>query len=95
VDGEAWEWDGVRFEMLHPDAAGLRLAGGEEQRHELRAEGDGGAGSALLTGDIEALSEQALSRGMARAARGRAAGAAPRQPHLVVALNSSRRWARR
>jgi competence protein ComEC len=53
-DGMAWEWDGVRFEALHPDAGTwsdnnsscvLRIAGGF---------------TALLPGDIEAAAEQRL-----------------------------------
>jgi competence protein ComEC len=60
--GQAWSWDGVRFEVLHPDAQEwqpsarpnalscvLRVSGG-----------DGGHRSALLTGDIEAAQEAAL-----------------------------------
>ncbi len=58
--GQAWMWDGVRFEVLHPRA--------EDHRRErkpnalscvLRIEASDGS-SALLTGDIEAAQEAAL-----------------------------------
>jgi competence protein ComEC len=58
-DGQAWEWDGVRFEMLHPQE-------GDYEQHRksnalscvLRVSATGG--SLLLTGDIEARDEAAL-----------------------------------
>lgn len=60
--GQAWEWDGVRFTMLHPTAADY-----EQQTRKtnnmscvLRVERSKGAGSMLLTADIEARDEQAL-----------------------------------
>ncbi len=63
-DGQVWEWDGVRFEMLHPLWAAydnptrksndmgcvLKVSAGE----------GGNRNSVLLTADIEALSEEAL-----------------------------------
>jgi len=52
--GERWEWDGVRFEVLHPGSAGWR---GNDASCVLRVEG---AFSALLAGDIEAAAEAAL-----------------------------------
>lgn len=59
--GERWEWDGVRFELLHPEA---------DAYEEKRKSNDMSCvlkvstphGSALLTGDIETPSEQALSK---------------------------------
>ena len=65
--GVAWEWDGVRFEVLHPDPRAL-----DEGR---RKENDRGcvlriatrAAVALLTADIEARSEaELLARDRAR-----------------------------
>ncbi|MBT9610667.1 MAG: DNA internalization-related competence protein ComEC/Rec2 [Aquabacterium sp.] len=60
--GQAWTWDGVRFEVLHPTQADLQ----NRQRLStnalscvLRVQADGGQ-SLLLTGDIEAPQEQAL-----------------------------------
>lgn len=55
--GQAWEWDGVRFEMLHP------AAGATERRINnlscvLKVSSPGGA--MLLTGDIEREAEAAL-----------------------------------
>lgn len=54
--GEAWIWDGVRFDMLSP-FAGLK---GKRNDHScvLRIAGDGA--SALLLSDIEARAERAL-----------------------------------
>lgn len=62
VAGQAWAWDGVRFEVLHPTQADLL-----DRQHlstnalscVLRVQADGGQ-SLLLTGDIEAPQEQAL-----------------------------------
>jgi len=58
--GQQWEWDGVRFEMLHPVAADH-----ERERKPnalscvLRVQ-DASGRSALLTGDIEAAQKAAL-----------------------------------
>jgi competence protein ComEC len=52
--GRAWEWDGVRFELLHPDGPGWE---GNDASCVLRIRG---AFTALLTGDIEAPAEAAL-----------------------------------
>ncbi|MBI2319014.1 MAG: DNA internalization-related competence protein ComEC/Rec2 [Betaproteobacteria bacterium] len=55
--GKAWEWDGVRFEFLHPPPA--MLADPTEKANNLscvlKAYAPGGA--ALLSGDIEARGE--------------------------------------
>ncbi len=78
VAGEAWAWDGVRFEVLHPppewysDVAGA----GASARARLRTNDlscvvriEAGNRSVLLTGDIEARSEAALlARGVLRPA---------------------------
>jgi competence protein ComEC len=62
--GEAWEWDGVRFEFLHPPAqagaVGAPPARRNNQSCVLRVAAAGGA--MLLTGDIERLSEESLLR---------------------------------
>src|SRR5262245_5289627 len=54
--GQAWEWDGVRFEFLHP------AAGARHKRNDgscvLRIAAGGGA--MLLTGDIERMAEKDL-----------------------------------
>lgn len=58
--GQAWEWDGVRFAMLHPDAAGY-------EREQLKPNARSctlrlalGSHALLLPGDIEAPQEKAL-----------------------------------
>jgi len=57
VAGDAWEWDGVRFEMLHPGAEPLSRKS-NDLSCVLRVSASGR--SMLLTSDIEAVSEQAL-----------------------------------
>jgi competence protein ComEC len=57
----AWEWDGVRFEFLHPRpgaAVPARAARRNNQSCVLRVAA--GASSMLLTGDIERAAELAL-----------------------------------
>ena len=60
VRGERWEWDGVRFEMLHPQ--GERYGAAQPKTNEmscvLRVSAAGP--SILLTGDIERASEREL-----------------------------------
>jgi competence protein ComEC len=60
--GERWEWDGVRFEVLHPAAGGE----GNDASCVLRVEG---TYTALLPGDIEAPAEDALVATQAAALR--------------------------
>lgn len=62
--GQQWQWDGVAFLVLHPPAQGLSESGNDTSCVLLvRAS----AGSALLTGDIEADGEQdLLDRGLPR-----------------------------
>ena len=57
--GQAWQWDGVRFEVLQPPAAAYaaRLKS-NAMSCVLKVEGEGG--SALLTGDIERDQEARL-----------------------------------
>jgi competence protein ComEC len=57
--GMAWEWDGVRFEMLHP-AAGLAARRRNDVSCVLRV--SAGGVSMLLTGDIERGGEVELLR---------------------------------
>jgi competence protein ComEC len=52
--GQSWEWDGVRFEVLHPDASGWA---GNDASCVLKVTG---TWIALLPGDIEAGAERAL-----------------------------------
>ena len=72
--GQRWEWDGVRFEVLHPPAeAYARPARPNRLSCVLRVEGEAAAPgrprSALLAGDIERGDEAALvaARGAALA----------------------------
>ncbi len=69
--GEGWEWDGVRFEVLHPkadDYATARTSNAlscvlrvDASQDKLTQRGHDGLGaSALLVGDIEAPQEAAL-----------------------------------
>ena len=57
-DGEAWDWNGVRFEMLHPGAEPL-----SRKTNDLSCvlKITAGGRSMLLTSDIEAVSESALA----------------------------------
>jgi competence protein ComEC len=82
-DGDAWDWDGVRFEMLHPGAAPLSRKT-NDLSCVLRVTAGGKA--MLLTSDIEAVSEAALlDRHRDRLACHRDDGAASRQQDLVDA----------
>ena len=60
VAGQRWQWDGVRFEFLHPNAAllGNPFLSGNDASCVLRIET--ASGSALLAGDIERAAEQLL-----------------------------------
>jgi len=55
--GRRWEWDGVRFEFLHPQA-GWEAARRNNQSCVLRVAA--GGASILLTGDIERAAESVL-----------------------------------
>lgn len=57
IDGEAWEWDGVRFEMLHPRAAAYALPVAKTNDLSCVLMVTAGGRRMLLTGDIEAVSE--------------------------------------
>ncbi len=63
--GMDWEWDGVRFEMLHP-AAGSAARRRNDESCVLRVSASGV--SMLLTGDIERVSESELARTQAPSA---------------------------
>lgn len=61
VAGQQWEWDGVRFEFLHPQPADYApQARSNALSCVLRV--SSGTGGALLAGDIEAAQEAALLR---------------------------------
>ncbi|HEY8252066.1 MAG TPA: DNA internalization-related competence protein ComEC/Rec2 [Burkholderiales bacterium] len=73
--GSSWEWDGVRFEFLHPQP-GWETARRNNQSCVLHIAA--GGGSILLTGDIERAAESAL------------AGTIPKADVLVVPHHGSR-----
>lgn len=54
--GQGWEWDGVRFQILHPPHSGF---GGDNASCVLKVEG--AAGRVLLPGDIETAAETLLA----------------------------------
>ncbi|MFN2644030.1 MAG: DNA internalization-related competence protein ComEC/Rec2 [Burkholderiales bacterium] len=54
--GERWEWDGVRFEFLHPS----REPGGKRNDQSCVLRVAAGAHAMLLTGDIERAAEAAI-----------------------------------
>lgn len=57
VQGDAWEWDGVHFEVLHPDAASQAV---KTNDHSCVIRVSDARWSLLLTGDIEARSENEI-----------------------------------
>lgn len=59
VAGQSWEWDGVRFELLHPPAGSYGERVKDNDRScVLKVTGPGG--TALMPGDIERRAEAAL-----------------------------------
>lgn len=60
--GQQWEWDGVRFEMLHPPGAAAP-AGGKPNAVSCVLRVGNGRAHVLLAGDIERAQEAALASG--------------------------------
>lgn len=61
--GQAWSWDGVQFEVLHPlagDYASVNMSGARPNTLSCVLRITNGAHTALLAGDIEAAQEAAL-----------------------------------
>ncbi|MFA6310672.1 MAG: DNA internalization-related competence protein ComEC/Rec2 [Sterolibacterium sp.] len=58
--GQSWEWDGVRFTLLHPPAAQYQAPTRRTNDMSCVLKVANAHGSVLLTADIEALSERAL-----------------------------------
>jgi competence protein ComEC len=58
--GDAWTWDGVRFEVLHPSGAQARARKSNNLSCVLKV--SAGGRSMLLTGDIEAAAEAEMLR---------------------------------
>ncbi len=67
--GQRWVWDGVGFEFLHPPESDLARSALKPNALSCVLKVSGAQGSALLTGDIEALQEGALVRTQAKALR--------------------------
>lgn len=60
VDGDAWDWDGVHFAVLHPPAAQFDMPTRKTNDMSCVIKVTAGRRSMLLTSDIETLSETAL-----------------------------------
>jgi competence protein ComEC len=58
--GQTWNWDGVRFEVLHPPAHQYAHTGISDNNRSCVIRVRSGRFSALLTGDIERLGEMNL-----------------------------------
>ncbi len=58
--GQRWDWDGVRFELLHPAAGGYAVDRIKSNDRSCVLRIAAAHGSVLLAGDIELRSEQAL-----------------------------------
>ena len=58
--GQHWEWDGVRFELLHPSAASYARARLKSNDRSCVLKIAAAQGAVLLAGDIEARSEMDL-----------------------------------
>ncbi len=62
--GQTWDWDGVRFELLHPTAASYAIDRLKSNDRSCVLRIAAARGAVLLTGDIEARSEiELLDRG--------------------------------
>jgi competence protein ComEC len=61
--GQSWQWDGVRFDVLHPQAADYARAGAKPNTMScVLAVTDARGQRLLLTGDLEAEQEERLVR---------------------------------
>jgi competence protein ComEC len=60
VRGESWEWDGVRFAILHPSDESYRLPGLRDNDRSCVLEARARGGAVLLSADIERESEEQL-----------------------------------
>ena len=65
VAGQVWEWDGVRFTMLHPARAADDSPGSKTNDVACVLRVDAAGLGVLLTSDIEAVSEAVLLQGQA------------------------------
>lgn len=60
--GEAWTWDGIRFELLHPETASYEFSKLKPNARSCTLRISVGRHAVLLPGDIEAAQEVALVR---------------------------------
>lgn len=58
--GQAWHWDGIRFEMLHPTPGSYESAKWKPNARSCTLKITAGSHSILLAGDIEAVQESEL-----------------------------------
>ena len=58
--GQGWDWDGVRFDLLHPTAASYAEAEIKSNDRSCVLKISSANGTLLLTGDIEMRSEQEM-----------------------------------
>jgi competence protein ComEC len=58
--GQAWQWDGVNFEMLYPDAAARDAPKLKDNERSCVLKITAGGGSVLIPADIERRGEQTL-----------------------------------
>ena len=58
--GQGWDWDGVRFDLLHPGADSYASDGRKSNDRSCVLKITNVQGTVLLTGDIEARSEEEL-----------------------------------
>ena len=58
--GQGWDWDGVRFELLHPTAGSYAIDAIKPNDRSCVLKLSTAHGAVLLTGDIEARSEREL-----------------------------------
>ncbi|HMS05249.1 MAG TPA: DNA internalization-related competence protein ComEC/Rec2 [Burkholderiaceae bacterium] len=87
--GQGWDWDGVRFEVLHPAPGADRQARPSNALScVLRAQAADGT-AALLTGDIEVMQEADI---VARTSAERLRADLMLAPHHGSATSSSEAW---
>jgi len=60
IDGQAWQWDGVDFEIMHPDASSYAITNIRDNNRGCVLRISTGDRHILLTADIEKESEQQL-----------------------------------
>jgi competence protein ComEC len=69
IAGQSWQWDDVRFVVLHPSAESYRQAQLKTNERSCVIKVSGRNASLLLTGDIETASEIALATNAAETLR--------------------------